>query len=150
MRLTTFTDYSLRLLIYVAGSQRERVTIAEVAEAFGISENHLVKVAHELGRAGFLDNARGRGGGMRLAAAPESIGVAQVVRATEGRDVPAECFTTGEADCPIAGHCRLEHVLGEAVESFYATLGRYTLADLVANRRELARHLHWHPPARTR
>jgi Rrf2 family nitric oxide-sensitive transcriptional repressor len=147
MRLTTFTDYSLRLLIYLAGARDSRVTIAEAARAFGISEHHLVKVAHELGRAGFLDNVRGRGGGLRLALPPESINVASVVRAAEGRDVPAECFDRRANTCPIAGHCRLEHVLDEAFTSFYAVLERYTVADLAANRRELARYLHWPSPS---
>lgn len=145
MRLTRFTDYSLRLLIYIAGAQRDRVTIAQAAKAFGVSENHLVKVAHELGRAGILDNARGRGGGLRLAAPAESISVARIVRIAEGRDIPADCFDPQADACPIAGHCRLEHVLGEAFGSFYAALERHTLADLVANRHELSHRLHWLP-----
>ena len=141
MRLTTFTDYSLRLLIYVAAAPGERATIAEVASAFGISENHLVKVAHRLGQLGFLANQRGRGGGLTLARPADSIVVGNVVRQAEGGDLPAECFDRRENKCVLAGHCQLERALGEALGAFYAVLGRYTLADLVANKRELARLL---------
>jgi len=141
MRLTAFTDYSLRLLIYVASSPEGRATIAEVAGAFGISESHLVKVAHHLGRAGFLANVRGRGSGLALARAPEAINLAKVVKSTEGGDLPAECFDRAGNTCPIAGHCELQRALGQALNAFYAVLERYTLADLTANRRELARLL---------
>jgi Rrf2 family nitric oxide-sensitive transcriptional repressor len=145
MRLTTFTDYSLRMLIHVAGSPGERSTIASVAKAFDISESHLVKVAHLLGREGFLSNTRGRGGGLSLAVPAASINVGRVVRITEGADVLAECFLP-DGRCPIAGHCRLQRILAEAAKAFYEVLEGYTLADLVTNRRELGRILHWHPP----
>ena len=145
MRLTTFTDYSLRTLMYVAAAPDGRATIAEVADAFAISESHLVKVAHMLGKAGILLNSRGRGGGLRLARAPGAIRVGDVVRATEGEDVPAECFDGGRKGCVISGRCRLEGVLAEALRDFYAVLDRYTIADLVENRRQLATVLHWRP-----
>src|SRR5450755_3391376 len=92
MHLTTFTDYSLRVLMFVASAPEERTTIAQIARSFGISEHHLVKVVHALGKAGLLENTRGRGGGLRLAVPAAAIRVGQVVRATEGGDVPAECF----------------------------------------------------------
>jgi Rrf2 family nitric oxide-sensitive transcriptional repressor len=141
MRLTTFTDYSLRVLIYLAAQPEHRATIADVAEAFVISENHLVKVAHFLGKEGFLENVRGRGGGMRLAAAPASINVGDVVRRTEGVDIPAECFNPGANQCVITRGCRLRGVLLEAVGAFHAVLARYTLADLVQNRAAIAKVL---------
>lgn len=141
MKLTTFTDYSLRLLIYLGARPQHRATIAEVATAFGISENHLVKVAHFLGKEGLLENTRGRGGGMRLAAAPDRINVADVVRRTEGGDLPAECFDRERNRCVITNGCRLRGVLHEAVNAFYAVLERYTLADLVRNRSALAKVL---------
>src|SRR5690242_9329649 len=131
MRLTTFTDYSLRVLIYVATAPTGRATIGEIARAFGISENHLVKVVHRLGQAGVLVNTRGRHGGLRLALPPSKIGLGQVVRGTEGPDVPAECFETGHADCAIARGCGLRPVLSDAVQAFHAVLDRYTLEDLV-------------------
>jgi Rrf2 family nitric oxide-sensitive transcriptional repressor len=141
MRLTTFTDYSLRVLIYVGVHADRRTTIAEIAEAFGISENHLTKIVHALGKAGFLDNVRGRGGGMTLARAPKSINVGAVVRATEPSVRPAECFDAASSACSIAPYCRLRGVLGEAVRAFEAVLAKYTLADLIHNERALAKVL---------
>jgi len=142
MRLTTFTDYSLRVLVYAATAPEGRVTIAEVAKAFGISQHHLVKVVHLLGRLGLLENTRGRNGGFKLARAPADINVGAVLRATEGDAVPAECFHADGGSCPITGACRLQKALHEAVEAFHAVLDRYTLADLVANRRTLVGILH--------
>ncbi len=141
MRLTAFTDYSLRVLIYVAAQPDGRATIADVARSYGISENHLTKVVHGLGKAGFLTNLRGRGGGLELARPAEAIGVGDVVRHAEGAAVPAECFEEGSPICAIAEVCRLRGVLDEAVRAFYAVLDRYTLADLVKNRRTLNRVL---------
>lgn len=143
MKLTAFTDYSLRVLIYLAAQPGRRSTIAEIAEAFNVKENHLTKVVHFLGKAGLLANVRGKGGGLNLALAPEEVVLGQVVRQTEGADMPAECFgeepTTGR--CCIEPVCRLRPVLHEAVEAFYTVLDRYTLADLVRNRQALARIL---------
>ncbi|HWI83046.1 Rrf2 family transcriptional regulator [Ramlibacter sp.] len=139
MKLTAFTDYSLRVLIYVAAQPKERATIAAIASSFEVSENHLTKVAHFLGKAGWLANVRGKGGGLELAMPPELIRVGEVVRATEGGALPAECFGDGGGHCSIADICRLSGVLAEAVKAFYATLDQYTLADLVHNRQALAK-----------
>ena len=141
MRLTYFTDYSLRVLIYLASAPEGRATIAEIAERFGISENHLTKVVHFLGKEGILVNTRGRGGGLRLAVTPDRVNVGEVIRKTEGGDVPAECFRVDESSCALVGRCKLEHVLAEAIDSFYAVLARYTLADLVKNRATLTKIL---------
>ncbi|HZN47009.1 MAG TPA: Rrf2 family transcriptional regulator [Ramlibacter sp.] len=141
MKLTSFTDYSLRVLIYLAAQPAERATIAQIATAFDVSENHLVKVVHFLGKQGWLTNVRGKGGGLELGAPPEAIVVGRVVRETEGKSVVAECFGESGGDCHIAPNCRLRGVLGEAVAAFYGVLDRYTLADLVNNRQQLARML---------
>jgi Rrf2 family nitric oxide-sensitive transcriptional repressor len=141
MRLTTFTDYSLRVLIYLAAQPAERATIAQIAGAFQVSEHHLVKVVHFLGKKGCLVNVRGKGGGLQLGMPPEAIVVGQVVRETEGLAQLAECFGDSDGDCAIAPDCRLRGVLGEAVKAFYAVLDRYTLADLVTHRQQLARVL---------
>jgi Rrf2 family transcriptional regulator, nitric oxide-sensitive transcriptional repressor len=130
MRLTAFTDYSLRVLMYLATAPGGRATIGEIARAFRISENHLVKVVHRLGQVGLLVNTRGRGGGMRLAVSPSAIRLGSVVRAAEGQDVPAECFEPGGGDCVIAASCGLKHALAEAIDGFYAVLDKYTVADL--------------------
>ena len=141
MKLSTFTDYSLRVLIYLAAQPRQRATIAEIASAFEVSENHLTKVVHLLGKNGWLANVRGKGGGLELAMPPELIGVGTVVRQTEGASVVAECFSKDDDGCAISRVCRLRGVLGEAVQAFHAVLDRYTLADLVQNRQALAKIL---------
>ena len=137
MRLTTFTDYSLRVLIYLAAQPGGRATIADVAHTYGISEHHLTKVVHFLGKAGFLANVRGRGGGLELARPASAINIGAVVRETEGNAIPAECFEEGSAICAISDVCRLRGVLDEAVRAFYGVLDRYTLQDLVRNRQTL-------------
>ena len=147
MKLTSFTDYSLRVLIYLAAEPARRATIAEIAAAFGVSENHLTKVVHFLGKQGWLANVRGKGGGLGLAQPPQRIVVGQVVRATEGAAMPAECFGAEPDRCSIARICRLRGVLEEAVNAFHAVLDRYTLADLVHNRSTLATVLFIQPVA---
>ena len=138
MRLTAFTDYSLRMLMFVGATPDGRATIAQVAQAFGISEHHLVKVAHFLGRNGILANTRGRNGGLRLARPANEINLGRLVRLTEGRDLPAECFDPRTNTCRLAGGCRLQDLLQDAMKEFYAALERYTVADL-QSRRGLAR-----------
>ena len=142
MKLTSFTDYSLRVLIYLACEPGRRATIAEIAAAFAVSENHLTKVVHFLGQAGWLATVRGKGGGMQLAREAGEIVVGEVVRQTEGADLPAECFARdGGNTCTITRVCRLHGVLQEATDAFHAVLDRYTLADLVHNRTTLSRML---------
>jgi Rrf2 family transcriptional regulator, nitric oxide-sensitive transcriptional repressor len=141
MKLTGFTDYSLRVLMYLAAQPADRATIAQIATAFQVSEHHLVKVVHFLGKQGWLDNVRGKGGGLELGKPPEAIVIGRVVRETEGTAEMAECFGQTHADCCISSACHLRGVLGEAVLAFYAVLDRYTLADLVENRQQLARVL---------
>lgn len=145
MKLTAFTDYSLRVLIYLATEPDRRATVAEIGAAYDIKTNHLTKVVHHLAKCGWVATVRGKGGGLVLALPAEQISVGQVVRDTEGEALPAECF--GEARtsaCPIAPNCRLKGVLAEAVAAFHAVLDRYTLADITRNRRVLAGVLHVH------
>ncbi|WP_119155329.1 Rrf2 family transcriptional regulator [Caldimonas tepidiphila] len=138
MKLTAFTDYSLRVLIYLAAQPGRRATIAEVAASFDVKENHLTKVVHALGKAGWLQNVRGKGGGMELARPAAEIVVGEVVRRTEDGDEPTGCFADSKGDCCITHLCRLQGVLREAVQAFYLVLDGYTLADLVHNRDALA------------
>ncbi len=145
MKLTAFTDYSLRVLIFLGTDPGRRATIAEVAATFGISEHHLTKVVHFLGVQGWLSNVRGKGGGMELAMAARHVVIGRVVRATEGESLPAECFGVDAQDCCIVKACRLRGVLREAVDAFYAVLDRYTLDDLVHNREMLAQMLQLQP-----
>jgi Rrf2 family nitric oxide-sensitive transcriptional repressor len=141
MKLTAFTDYSLRVLIYLAADTTRRATIAEIAESFGISENHLVKVVHFLGKRGWIATVRGKGGGIFLAMPPEQVNVGRVVRDAEGAALPAECFSSDGGHCVITSSCRLKGVLGEAVKAFYAVLDGYTLEDIARNRQALGKVL---------
>ncbi len=138
MKLTAFTDYSLRVLIYLAANTDRRATIAEISLSFGISESHLTKVVHLLGKNGWITTVRGKGGGITLAMPAEAIGVGAVIRSAEGATMPAECFDSKTNQCVIARCCRLKGVLAEAVDAFYAALDRYTLADIAGNRQKLA------------
>ncbi len=141
MRLTAFTDYCLRVLIYLAIDPDRRATIAQIATAFGISESHLMKVVHFLGKHGFLTNVRGKGGGITLGRPPAEINVADVVRLSEADALPAECFNRQTNTCVITPACQLKRVLDRAVRAFYAVLAEYTLADLVRERKALGRIL---------
>lgn len=145
MRLTTFSDYALRVLIYLGTAPQRLATIEQIAAAYGVSGNHLMKVVHHLARGGYIETQRGKGGGMRLARAPHAINVGQVVRASEDSLALVECFEPGSA-CRIARACVLKRALGEALAAFLAVLDGYTLAELLAPEAPLRRVLA--PPAR--
>lgn len=130
MRLTDFSDYSLRLLMYAAARTDRLITIEETAELYGISRAHLMKVANQLTRAGFLKAVRGRSGGLQLAMAPESIRLGDVLRVTEPDFALVECFR-GKNNCLISPCCRLRGILNEALTAFSDTLDGYTLVDLL-------------------
>ncbi|MFP4181722.1 RrF2 family transcriptional regulator [Thiohalospira sp.] len=134
MQLTRYTDYAVRVLIHLALHRDRLVTITEVAEAYAISRNHLVKVVHALGRHGFVATFRGKRGGMRLAQEPEAITLDTVVTRLEERLAPADC-----RDCPIQGECLFETALEEAMTAFLETLAGYSVADLVEGRGEVLR-----------
>lgn len=136
MRLTRYSDYSLRVLTYLAVRPGQLATIEEISQAYGVSKAHLMKVVHELGRGGFLETTRGRGGGIRLARSPEEITVGDVIRQTEDNLDLVECFDPATNRCRIEPVCALRGVLAEALGSFLATLDGYTLADLVSRRRK--------------
>lgn len=138
MQLNTFTDYSLRVLIYAAVRREQRCMAAEAAAAFGVSRHHIIKVIHTLQRLGYLETTRGRGGGFRLAQDPERIRIGDVVRHTEGTLALAECFAGDVNRCPLTPACGLKGVLHEAVDAFFGVLDRWTVADLVARRRMVA------------
>jgi Rrf2 family nitric oxide-sensitive transcriptional repressor len=141
MRLTNFTDFSLRVLMYVGTKQGELATVDEIANAFGISRNHLVKVVHRLGQAGYLETVRGRSGGLRLGRDAAEINLGAVIRETEDDLAIVPCFPGGGTPCRISPACVLKGVLNEALSSFLAVLDRHTLADLLAPQRRLARLL---------
>lgn len=130
MRLTTYTDYTMRVLIYLGLQQGHLVTISDIAQAYGISENHLMKVVHGLAQRGDVETIRGKGGGMRLARKPEEINIGETIRATEGKGGLLACVES-ESDCCIQQACALIGILKEAQMALYGVLDRYTLADLL-------------------
>lgn len=136
MRLTRYTDYAMRVLLHLGSHPDRLCSIAEIARAYGISQNHLMKVAHDLGKAGYVSSVRGRSGGIRLARSAETINVGAVVRHTEDDFDLVECGA-----CVIAPACGLTGMLGEALAAFLAVLDRYTLADLMTRRADIARLL---------
>lgn len=137
MRLTQLSDYSLRVLMYLGARPDRLATIQEIAAAYGISDNHLMKVVHRLAQNGFVETVRGRGGGLRLKGAAGDIRLGDVVRAVEEDFRIVECFGSGDT-CRITDVCRLKRVLNLALNAFLATLDEWTLADLVHKPKVLA------------
>lgn len=135
MRLTSFSDYALRVLMYAAARSDQLITIDETAKLYGISRAHLMKVVNQLTRTGFLKAIRGRAGGLALAKRPDKIRLGDVLRATEPDFAVVECFATGN-QCVITPRCRLRGVLNEALGAFMGTLDEHTLADLILNPRD--------------
>lgn len=131
MRLTTFTDYTIRVLIYIGLRPGELTTVGKLAELYGISRNHLTKVVHYLGRQGHIETLRGKGGGFRLACRPEALSLGELVRGTEKNTILVECFNPDGCDCKIMPACHLTEILAEAQSAFYRVLGKYTLKDLL-------------------
>jgi Rrf2 family nitric oxide-sensitive transcriptional repressor len=138
MRLTAFTDYSLRVLMYLGTNGQARATVGDIARTYEISEHHLTKVVQHLARLGHVRTMRGKGGGLALARAPEAINVGALVRVTEGSAGLAECFGDSGPGCRIAPACVLRDALSRALDGFFAVLDGYTLADLLAGQRRLA------------
>ncbi len=137
MRLTSYTNYALRILMVATMRQGELVTVHEVAETFGISKAHLVKCVHQLGLWGYLENVRGRNGGFRLAKPAETIMVGEIVRKTEDDLNLVECFDAVTNTCPLIGICGLGKTFKKACSAFLEVLDSTTVADISANRREV-------------
>ena len=130
MRLTDFSDYALRVLMFAAANGDRLITIEETAEVYEISRAHLMKVVNLLTRSGYLKSVRGRFGGVTLARSPEQINLGDVLRATEPDFALVECFTADNR-CILTPRCKLRGVLHEALAAFAGTVDRYTLADLI-------------------
>lgn len=136
MRLTMYTDYSLRVLIYLANQEDETVTITELADFYKISRNHLVKVVHNLGLNSFILTTRGRHGGIKLARSAKEIQIGDVVRSTEPDFDLLECFNPATDQCVITRSCSLKSVLLDARTGFLGVLDHYTLADIAKGSRK--------------
>lgn len=131
MRLTTYTDYALRTLMYLAVNREHLVTIQDIASLHGISKNHLTKVVHHLGQLGMVTTVRGRNGGLKLGWEPVNINIGAVVRQTETDFHMAECFHRENNHCVYASACVLEDVLGAATAAYLKVLDGVSLEDLV-------------------
>ncbi len=138
MRLTSFTDYSLRVLTYLGLREDGLTTIREISDTYGLSENHLMKIIHTLGKLGYIETVRGRGGGMKLAGKPAQINLGRVVRQVEPDFAIVDCFDAQRRhECVINPACRLQPVLEQAMQAFLDVLDKYTLADLLGNPKKL-------------
>ncbi len=138
MRLTMYTDFSLRVLIYLGAKEPGKLsTVQEISDTYNISKNHLTKVVHELGKMGLIETIRGRGGGIRMKVEPENINVGQLVRRTEDDFHLVECFNSESNSCILSPVCRLKGALYEALNAYLAVLDNYTVADFIVNKDEL-------------
>jgi Rrf2 family nitric oxide-sensitive transcriptional repressor len=138
MRLAEYTDYTLRVLMYCAANTDRLVTIAEIAQAHGLSKNHLMKIVSDLARQGLVETTRGRGGGIRLVKPPSKIRIGDVVRASETDFRLVECFDPDTSTCSISASCRTKGLFGRALAAYFRELDSASLEDMVA------------PPARRR
>ncbi|MGE5650265.1 Rrf2 family transcriptional regulator [Noviherbaspirillum sp. UKPF54] len=133
MRLTDYTDYSLRTLMYLGMNRDRLVTIQDIADTYNISKSHLMKVVHQLGLAGLVETIRGRSGGLRLKKEPQDINIGEVVRGTEPDFTMVECFDRSHNNCILAHSCELQGVLRQATAAYLQVLHGVTLADLLRN-----------------
>ncbi len=137
MKLTSYTNYALRSLQLAALKSPDLVRVDDVAKIHTLSRPHIMKIVHELGKAGYLETVRGRGGGFRLARPPEEIIVGDVIRLTEGPLDVVECFNREKNTCPLIGICVLSRKIQLATAAFMAVLDDLTIADITSNRGQL-------------
>ena len=138
MRLTMYSDFSLRVLIYLGAKEPGKLsTVQEISDTYNISKNHLTKVVHELGKMGLIETIRGRGGGIRMKVEPKNINVGELVRRTEDDFHLVECFNSESNSCILSPVCRLKGALHEALNAYLAVLDTYTVADFIINKDEL-------------
>ncbi|HVV46571.1 MAG TPA: Rrf2 family transcriptional regulator [Bryobacteraceae bacterium] len=140
MYLTRHADYTMRLLIHLAVQPDGSATIREIAGHYGISRNHLMKVANHATQAGYVKGVRGRTGGLQLAKSPRELNIGQILRSVEDLHL-VECFESRSNQCRIARGCGLQTILKEAVDAFLAVLDRYSLEDVVRKKSALVRLL---------
>ena len=131
MRLADYTDYTLRVLMFCAANPERLITIAEMADTYGVSKNHLMKIVNDLARQGILETTRGRGGGVRLLKPPAEIVVGEVVRAAETDFRLVECFEQETNTCTLTASCRMKRLLDSALAAYFRELDGATLADIV-------------------
>lgn len=137
MQLTNFTDYGLRTLMYVAARSENTVSVKEIAEHYGISRNHLVKIVHRLAQLGYIKTAKGKGGGIKIANNMEKLRLGDLIKELEPNMTIVECFDPENNTCRITDACQLKHYLFEATQNFISTMNKYTLADTITNKEVL-------------
>lgn len=147
MQLTVFTDYGLRSLMYLAANPDSQCSVRNIAEHYGISRNHVVKVVHRLAQLGYITSSKGKGGGIRLAQNPESLHLGDLVLALESNMELVECFNRETNTCRVTESCNVKHFLADAKRAFIAELNRHSLADAVANGQGFLPPLPPTPPA---
>lgn len=135
MHLTSFTDYGLRTLMYLAAHSGELSSVKEISEHYNISRNHLVKVVHRLSQLSYIQTTKGKGGGIRIAENTTSLRLGDLIAALEPNMFMAECFDAQTNTCRITGSCQLKHYLFEATKDFIDSMNKYTLADTVKNKK---------------
>ncbi len=140
MRLASFTDYSLRVLIYLSLKEDELSTVGEISQKYKISKNHLVKVVHNLSKMGVIDSYKGKGGGISLSTSAEKINIGKIIQELEKESYLVECFGDS-GNCIISPSCKLKGALKDAEKKFYETLYQYTLADIANNKKKLMHDL---------
>lgn len=149
MKLTDYTDYTLRTLIFLGLHRDGLVTIQQIADGYGISKNHLMKIVHRLSLDGIVETVRGRSGGVRLKLPPEAIRIGPVVRAAEQDFALVECFGRRHSNCTLAPACELKALLHKAMEAFFGVLDERTLADVIGNAEQRRAHVALLRPAET-
>lgn len=145
MRLTLKTDYALRTLMYLAKHADKKASIGEIAAHYAISENHLTKLVHELGRQGLVETTRGKGGGIRIAEATWDMRVGDIVRVLEDDFALVDCFKdpAPEHPCLLTNHCGLQGILGQALQAFFQHLDQYRFKDLIGKPEVLEQPIHF-------
>ena len=133
MHLTSFTDFGLRTLMYLAARPEDMSSVKEISEHYGISRNHLVKVVHRLSQLGYIKTIKGKGGGIQIVSGTEKLRLGDLIRQLEPNMTVVECFNPETNTCNISGHCNLKHYLFESTKSFTDTMNKYTLADAVSS-----------------
>ncbi len=131
MHLTNYTDYSLRVLLYLVLHPNQRVSIQEISDFYNISKDHLVKIVHHMSQLGYIKTTRGQGGGIQLSANPQELCIGEVVRNMEPHFHIVECFNHEKNQCQVTPICHLKEIFHEAMDSFLQVLDQYTLSDLI-------------------
>lgn len=137
MQITSFTDYGLRVLMYLAAKPQDMSNVKEISDHYGISRNHLVKVVHRLSQLGYLETTKGKGGGIRIAEGTKNARLGDLIRQLEPHMNMVECFNPATNTCRISSSCHLKHYLFEATTNFIDTMNKHTLADVVVDKDSL-------------